>query len=50
MNDLARNVIRATASCLAGIAHEDHARGASAAEVDVQFLVKVSFGCSSMMT
>jgi hypothetical protein len=50
MNELARNFIRATASCLAGIVYEDVARGATATEVDVQLLVKVSFGCSSTMT
>ena len=40
MNELARNSVGEMASCLAGIAEQDLARGASAGEVDVQFLVK----------
>jgi hypothetical protein len=40
INELARNSVGEMASCLAGIAEKDLARGASAGEVDVQFLVK----------
>ena len=50
MNELARNPIRAMASCLAGIAGEDLARGASVGERGLLLYVGVSFGCSSMMT
>jgi len=49
MNELARNSVGEMASCLAGITEQDLAMGASAGEVDVQLLVKVSFGYSSMM-
>ena len=49
MNELAENPIRVTASCLAGIAQEDLAKGASPGEVDVPLLVGVSYGCSSTM-
>jgi hypothetical protein len=50
MNELARTPIRATASCLAGIPGDDHARRAFGGERGVLLYVGVSFGCSSMMT
>jgi hypothetical protein len=50
MNEIARNSIRAMASCFSGIAGEDLARGASGGERGVLLYVGVSFGCSSMMT
>jgi hypothetical protein len=40
MNELARNSVGEMASCLAGIAEQDLASGASTGEVDVQLLVK----------
>jgi len=40
MNELAGNSVGEMASCLAGIAEQDLARGASAGKVDVQLLVK----------
>jgi len=40
MNELARNSVGEMASCLAGIAEQDPASGASAGEVHVQLLVK----------
>jgi hypothetical protein len=40
MNELARNSVGEVASCLAGTAEQDLARGATAGEVDVQLLVK----------
>lgn len=40
MNELSRNSVGEMASCLAGIAEQDLARGASAGEVHVQLLVK----------
>jgi len=40
MNELARNSVGEMASCLAGTAEQDPARGASAGEVDVQLLIK----------
>jgi hypothetical protein len=50
MNEIVRNPIRATASCLAGIAGEDLVRGASGGERGVLLYIGVSLGCSSVMT
>jgi len=50
MNEIARNPTRAMASCLAGVAEKDLARGASGGERGVLLYVGVSFGCLSMMT
>ena len=42
MNEIARNPIRALASCLAGVAGEDLAKGASRGERGVLLYVGVS--------
>ena len=50
INELARNPVRVMASCLTGTAQEDLSRWASYWQADVSLLVRVSFGCNSIMT